>query len=129
MSDVVIDSSVAAKWFVPEPDSAQAQRPIVDATASANRLVVLDFALAEVANVIWKQYRQRRFTADETRSQLADLIAAPVRLENAPRLLNAALEIAIQYDRAICDALFIALAVDLGARGVTADEPLVNALA
>lgn len=59
---------------------------------------------------------------------LADLIVAPVHIEPAPRLLTAALEIAIQYDRAIYDALFVALAVDLGVPGVTADEPLVNAL-
>jgi hypothetical protein len=30
MSDTVVDSSVAAKWILPEPDSAQADRLIAE---------------------------------------------------------------------------------------------------
>lgn len=30
MSDIVVDSSVVAKWVVPEPDSPQAQRMAAD---------------------------------------------------------------------------------------------------
>jgi predicted nucleic acid-binding protein len=56
------------------------------------------------------------------------LMNLPVHIEAAvPRLANA-IEIAMQYDRAVYDALFVALAVDVGASAVTADVPLVNAL-
>lgn len=58
MPDTVVDSSVAAKWILPEPDSAQADRLIVEAVRSGERLIVLDTALIEVANAIRKrQYR------------------------------------------------------------------------
>ena len=30
MSDTVVDSSVVAKWILPEPDSAQAKRLIAE---------------------------------------------------------------------------------------------------
>jgi predicted nucleic acid-binding protein len=47
MSDVVLDSCVVAKWFVPETDSAQAKRVMTDTTSVGNRLIVLDLALVE----------------------------------------------------------------------------------
>jgi predicted nucleic acid-binding protein len=34
----------------------------------------------------------------------------------------------MKYDRAVYDALFVALSRDLGVRGVTADEPLYNSV-
>jgi predicted nucleic acid-binding protein len=46
--------------------------------------------------------------------------------EPAARLLDQAFEIAVKYDRAVYDALFVALTQDLGLKGVTADEPLYN---
>jgi predicted nucleic acid-binding protein len=57
MSDVVVDSRVVAKWFVPEPDSAQAEQVVTDVKAAGGRLIVLDLVYSEVANVIWKNYR------------------------------------------------------------------------
>jgi predicted nucleic acid-binding protein len=55
-------------------------------------------------------------------------LLSPVHVELANRLLKPALEIAIQYHRAVYDALFVALCQDLGLQGVTADEPLYNAI-
>jgi predicted nucleic acid-binding protein len=46
--------------------------------------------------------------------------------ESAKTLLDTALKIAMQYDRAVYDSLFLALVRSLGVRGVTADEPLYN---
>jgi predicted nucleic acid-binding protein len=126
MSDIVVDSSVISKWFVPEPDSAHAQRVMTETVAAGGRLVVQDLIYVEVTNVIWKKYRQKRITADEARGSLADLIRSPLHTGQATRVLGPALEIAMQYDRAVYDALFVALARDLGLKGVTADEPLYN---
>src|SRR5438093_1530790 len=126
MSDLVIDSSVAAKWILPEPDSARAQQLVVDASASGSRLVVLDLAFPEVANAIWKRYRQKIITADEARQLLDALLRAPVSVESAWGLLPAALKIAVKYVRSVYDALFVALSRELKTAGVTADEPLYN---
>lgn len=54
MSDVVVDSSVVAKWIIAEPDSPQAQRLISEVALKGDRLIVLDLAFVEVANAIWK---------------------------------------------------------------------------
>lgn len=128
MPDLVIDSSVGAKWVLPEADSPQAQRLIFDAAAKGDRLIVLDLALPEVANSIWKRRHRGLLKDDEARQLLDALLHAPVTIEPAARLLPAAFGLATRYDRAVYDALFVALAPDLGLQGVTADEPLYNAI-
>jgi predicted nucleic acid-binding protein len=113
MSDTVVDSGVVAKWVLPEVDSSQAQRLITDVALKGGRLVVLDLALIEVANAIWKQYHSQLATVEEVRLFLDQLLRAPVQVEPAARLLGPALDIAVRYDRAVYDALFVALSQDL----------------
>jgi predicted nucleic acid-binding protein len=127
MNDVVIDSSVVAKWFVRESDSADAQRVMADTQTAGKRLIVLDLVFVEVANVVWKKHRQKLITLTEANGILADLMKSPLHAEPAARHLDKAFEIAVKYDRAVYDALFVALTQDLGIKGVTADEPLYNA--
>ena len=128
MSDIVVDSSVAAKWILPEPDSAEARRLISHRSMTGERLLVLDLALIEVANAIWKRHHQRIIATEEARELLGRLLRMPVQVQPSTRLLDSALEIAAKYDRAIYDALFVVLAQDLKLPGVTADEPLWQAV-
>jgi predicted nucleic acid-binding protein len=120
----VIDSSVAAKWVLPEADGPQAKALMRNAVVTQQRLIVLDLALAEVANAIWKRFHQKISTVDEARQALVDLGHCPVQIAPAAPLLAPALELAIKYACAVYDALFVALVQDLGIPGVTADEPL-----
>lgn len=128
MSDVVVDSSVVAKWVLPEPDSAQAQQLISHALVTGDQLIVLDLVFVEVANAIWKSHRRRQISLDAARRAREVLMKLPVRVETAAPRLASAMEIAMQHDRAVYDSLFVALAVELGLPGIAADEPLVNAL-
>jgi predicted nucleic acid-binding protein len=128
MNALVFDSSVVAKLILPEVDSAQAQRVFADAASQGARLVMLDLALAEVASAIWKRHRQKHITRAEADAFVTLLLQCPVQIQPAPALIKAAFEIAVRYDRAIYDALFVALMIDLSCAGVTADEPLYNVL-
>jgi len=128
MSDTVVDSSVAAKWILPELDSAQADRLIAEVALKGERLLVLDLAVIEVANAIWKLHHRGLATLDEARQFLDKLLRLPVHVEPAKRLVKTAMEFAATYDRAGYDALFVGLCQDLQLAGVTADEPLYNAI-
>ncbi len=128
MSDTAVDSSVVAKWVIPEADSAHAQQLITEAALKRERLVTLDLAYAEVTNAIWKQHYRGLITLDEARLFVDKLVACAVHVEPASRLLRPALEIAAKYRRAVYDALFVALSQDLHLPGVTADEPLYRAV-
>ena len=128
MSDVVVDSSVVAKWLLPEADSKQAQRLFTDVVGRGEELLVLDLTFVEAGNAIWKQQRRGMITLADAHQFLAKLLALSVQIHPANALLQPAFEIAVKYDRAIYDALFVALAQDLRLPGVTADEPLWQAV-
>jgi predicted nucleic acid-binding protein len=128
MSDVVIDSSVAAKWVLDEPDSDQADRLMLDAATAGHRLIVLDLALVEIANAIWKRYHRKLCTASEASAQLESLFQIPLHIEPALPRLPRGSAIAQNYGRSVYDALFVALAEELNLPGVTADEPLQKAV-
>ena len=128
MTDVVIDSNVIAKWILPEADSALAQRILTDVTGQGHRIIAVDLAFPEVASAIWKRLRQKVITSAEADSFLDDLLRTPIDVFPAADLIKTAFAIAVQCDRAIYDALFVALAEKLTLPGVTADEPLYNAV-
>ena len=128
MSDWVVDSSVAAKWAVPEVDSAHARRLIDTVVPAGGRLYLLDVGLVEVVNVIWKYYHRRSASLDDARQMLTFLLSVPVQIVASNSLLPAAFELAVKHDCAVYDALFVQLADDRGLPGLTADEPLWKAV-
>ena len=128
MSDLVVDSSVVAKWILPEADSGKAHQLISNSITKKERLIVLDLAYPEVGNAIWKQYHRGLATLAETRAFLSALVRMPIFTEPALPLLEPALEIAMKYHRPIYDTLFVALSAKLGLPGITADEPLYTSV-
>ena len=128
MSDVVVDSCVIAKWVLPETDSAQAMRLLTSVVGGNERLFALDIALIEAMNAVWGRHHRRLISTEDAHGFVSDLLDTPVHFQLADRLLKAAFEIAVKYNRAIYDALFVALAQDLRLPGVTADEPLWQAV-
>lgn len=128
MKDVVVDSSVAAKWVLPEADSDQADRVFTECVANKARLIVLDLGIVEVANAIWKRFLRGLISAEEARASLDKFMKCPVDVQIATSLLRPAFEIATKYRRAVYDAMFVALCEDRDLPGVTADEPLYEAV-
>jgi len=128
MNDIVVDASIVVKWVLPELDSKQAARLFDDVVGQGGRLLVLDLGLVEAANAVWKKGHRKLVPPDEVRRLVRDLLAIPVQIQPANKLLTTALEIAVKHDRTIYDALFVALARDLRLPGVTADEPLWQAV-
>src|SRR5437870_13859669 len=113
MNDVVVDSSVVVKWILPEPDSSDAVRVKDEVMAAGGQLIVLDLIWPEVCNAIWKSHRQKKISLAYAQQALAVLKALPIQVEPAAPLLDKGFDIAIKYDRAVYDALFVALAQDL----------------
>jgi predicted nucleic acid-binding protein len=128
MSDLVFDSSVVVKWILPEADSAKARRIRDEVAASGAELVALDLVLPEVTNAIWVRHHRRLMSAAEATSWFDVLRQTPFRIEPSSHVLASAFDIALRYDRAVYDACFVALVAKLDIGGVTADEPLYNAV-
>jgi predicted nucleic acid-binding protein len=121
---IVVDASVVAAAFFPEPHRAAAKALLAD----GEELVAPDLLLAEVANVIWKRHGRGEIDAAEANDLLADVLRLPINYTPAAELIESALELAVALQRTVYDSLYLALAIRQGAVMVTGDERLVNAL-
>jgi predicted nucleic acid-binding protein len=124
MRILVVDASVVAKWFLPEPDAAAALR-LLD---GRHPLAAPDLIRSEVGNVVWKLHARGVLNTDEARDVVEHFLSMPLEIHDSMYLLAPALEIAIATNRTVYDSLYLALAVELGGTVVTADERWVNAL-
>jgi len=122
---MVVDASVVIKWHVTEVHSDAALRLLRD---DAPALHVPDLVFPEVGNILWKKVRRGDLTEEQAHG-IGHLVAvAPLAVHPSAPLLEAALEIAVRTGRTVYDSLYVALAVQLNCRLVTADEKLHNAL-
>jgi predicted nucleic acid-binding protein len=132
VSLLVVDASVAAKWFLPAAGETLTEEALGLLRRYAKgdvRFIVPDLFWAEFANILWKAVRQGRVTATT-----AELAIETMKSRNFPavpslELLEEAFIIATTFRRSVYDALYVALAVRLRAHLVTADERLAHALA
>lgn len=121
---MIIDASVAFKWVVEEPGSAEAIEWIGRAELIAPTLVH-----AEVGNALWKRVRSGEIADDgEIEERLADL-ATYVRTVDETPLLARALRLAIEVRHPVYDCVYLALAEQLDDRLLTADRRFLRALA
>lgn len=121
---LVVDASVATKWLFEEAGSSEAAH----LRAASYDLVAPDLMPIEVANVVWKRVRQGKLPIESGRSMLRALRSAPVRMRRTRSLVDAAWEIAVQLERTMYDSLYLALAMALGARLVTADRRFYDSM-
>ncbi len=124
MNTLVVDASVAAKWFLPELDAAAALRLLDE----RRRLAAPDLIYCEVGNIIWKHRSRDLLSEDEAAQMVEDFLAMPLEVHDSAFLLASALEIAVATKRTVYDSLHVALAMELDATVVTADQRWVNAL-
>ncbi len=121
---VVVDASVAIKWFLPELHDDAALRLL----RAEHRLVAPDLLFPEVGNVLWKRVRRREATASEAGAVLDALVAVPLEVHASQPMMPVAFEIACATGRTVDDSLYLALAVLRECPMVTADRKLHQAL-
>jgi predicted nucleic acid-binding protein len=124
----VIDAGVVVKWFIPEVDSAIAHQLLERYLQGVDTPVAPDLLIAECANVFWRRCRQGDISAEEAIESVADLLTLDVPLVPATRLVQSALPLALQHQRTVYDALYLALARERNSPLITADERFFNAL-
>ncbi|MGH2632643.1 MAG: type II toxin-antitoxin system VapC family toxin [Tepidiformaceae bacterium] len=115
----MIDASVAAQWYLPEPNTEFAlrllQRENVD-------LIAPSIMVAEMANVAWKAFMSRAMTEQQAVDMLDRFRSAPVRLVPTEELVEYALDLAVRHRHAVYDCLYLALALREDCFFVTADR-------
>jgi len=117
---LVVDASVAVKWFLPEPasDRAEALRD------HPGPLVAPDLILLEVGNVLIRAARRGDVPFADVQEAITRLAAGPVRLTRASDIIAEALAIAGRHGGTVYDAVYIAAAKSLDAALVTDDQEM-----
>lgn len=121
---IVVDASVAVKWLVPESDSIIAMQ-LLDRSHElhAPRLLV-----SETTNALWRialsgvldRYKAQR---------LADEVAGmPLKWTGDEAICTEALRFALELGQPAYDCMYLALAVRIGGKVVTADKRFVSAV-
>jgi len=124
VSVFVVDASVVVKWFVPEIHSDAARRLLV----LPHEYVVPDLLFAETANTIWKKIRREELTPEQGQQLVADIGQIAVEAVSSRALADDALALANATGRTVDDSMYVALAVRLNTRAITADDRLEAAL-
>ncbi len=118
---LVIDASVAIKWFAPEPLHESARQLL----ESSDQRVAPDWLLIEVANVLWKQQRRGNIKSAEA-SRILTLLPQLLTFQASRDLVAVASDIAIALDHPVYDCLYLALTENIGGQLVTADRELAT---
>lgn len=125
-SDILFDSCVLAKIVISEPDSALAETLVQSLLSQGLTIRVLDLALIEVGNVIWKTWRRKLIDTIEAEEAIKNLMVTQAKVEPALPFLARSLQLAMKYQIAVYDALFVAAVDQWDCRGVTSDATLVQ---
>lgn len=118
---LVLDASVALKWFVEEPSSADARRLL----EGGRDLAAPDLLAVEVGNALWRLTRRNEIGTAQALLAIDALGRAVPTVLPSWELRTRALEIAATLGHPVYDCVYLAAAERLGAPLVTADERLV----
>lgn len=116
--NLVIDASVAIKWFAPEVLSREAES-LLDSGAA---LFAPDLLLVECGNIIWKKVRLGELARLDGDAALAALRSGPVDLVDTRPLVARALHLAHDLEHPVYDCLYLATAEAVEGVVVTADR-------
>ena len=122
MTEVVVDASVAIKWFVAEPDSALAEQLL----ERGGRLAAPQLLMSELANGLWKNFLRERIGRDTVFASLRHIERIIEAWHADAPLLDDAMKIALDLRHPVYDCIYLALAKRLNTVCVTADERLLG---
>lgn len=125
MRALIVDASVAVKWLVPEDGSPAAQV----LRQKDLQLYAPDFLLTECASAICKKVQRRQLDERQATEILSSLKILPIELLPARNLLEGAFVLAVILKQSVYDCLYLALAIALETRLVTADKRFYDVIA
>ena len=122
---VVVDASVAAKWLIAEPDSEVAA-VLLDGSLDlhAPRLLA-----SEIGNMLWRKAVKGSIDEYEADRLAAALLEMPLQWMDDEKTCVEAVRIALELGHPAYDCVYLALALLLGCKVVTADKRFVSAVA
>ena len=126
MANYIVDASVVIEYLITGSYTPNVQGFFNQITA-ADRLTVPEFCLLECTNVIWKQVRFSGMSRTDVEELLRVLRTLKLRRAPMKRLLDRALDIALNNTLAVYDSGYVALALHYGYPLISIDQPQIRA--
>lgn len=127
--NLVIDVSVAIKWFVKEILHEEADRLLGRADRLLGRKVSLhapDILLIELANVAWKKTVRKEIDQQQAREIVRGCLDGVPILHPSADFIEHALEIGLTLNHPVYDCVYLACAEATDGILITADSRLLN---
>ena len=123
---IVLDASVALKWFLTEEDEDIAVQIKTNFIEGREEIAVPELLLSEISNVLRYKPSFNKKAVKDAVSTILDM-GVTIFTPNL-WLYEQAISIAYDYNLTVYDALYAALASELECPLITADESLKDAL-
>ncbi len=117
---LVVDASVAVKWFVEETLREEARLRV----KQGHELGSPEFILIETANIAWKKALREEIGKDQARTIVAAIPQYVPTLYPSSELMDRALELALALNHPVYDCLYLSCADIADGVLITADEKL-----
>jgi predicted nucleic acid-binding protein len=128
MDKIVVDSSVAIKWFIPQDYSSEANKILNSYQQGQLILLAPDLIYAEVGNIIWKMERFQGLESVDAQTILDVFEQIQFNIVTSKQLLGSAYRFATNYQRSVYDSLYVVLSIRENCQFITADSKLYNAV-
>jgi predicted nucleic acid-binding protein len=122
--NLVVDASVAVKWFLFEEFHEQASVLL----ESDDKLFAPDLLLTELANVLWRKCMADELTLENAKTTLSEVQICLPDMRDDLDLAPIALEMAITLEHPVYDCVYLALAEQIDGKVITADRRFYNRL-
>lgn len=127
-STLVVDTSVAVKWFIPESGAARALQLLEEISSKRTIVLAPDIIHAELSNALWKRVAFGGMDSALAGAMLAAFQELPLESVPCESLATQAFELACRHRRSVYDCLFLSLSLAADAPLVTADEAFYKAV-
>ncbi len=124
---LVLDASVAVKWFVPEILSREARAILPRLQSGDLQLSAPESIVAEFGHALRKHAVAGRLEANQCQGFVRDFLGLSIERTAIAPLAEVAMGLATSHMATFYDALYLALAQREDLRVLTADERMVNA--
>lgn len=125
---LVVDTSVAVKWYLPEELGAEAVLLLDKSGAGEVELISPATVQPEFFNALWQQHRRENLPVEELQASWEAFSTESVTLYAPEDLMPRAAEITLETEAIVYDTLFLALAEDTNTVVITADDKLLQRL-
>lgn len=127
---IVVDSSVAIKWFIPQNYSFEANKILSAYEANKLTLIAPDLIYAEIGNIVWKIQRFQGLNQEYAQNIIDLFQKIQINIISADELLRDAYDFAVKYlGNSFChvkDELQLGQLANKTGYSVSAVEPSAN---